>query len=92
MEQKYLIFSIFLSLIAMSSMVLLAACNMDGRVECEGGMYDEDGNCCAAVCTLYCENGYVDGSCGCQCKPSDGNNLDDVFGDDDSIKPPVMPQ
>jgi hypothetical protein len=36
-------------------------------------------------CKIECENGFVEGTCECNI------NIDDIFIDDDTIEPPVIP-
>jgi len=58
---------------------------------CETGVYTDDGKCCNHICTLYCENGYKEGSCGCECASPSDLNIDDIFDDNGDINPPVIP-
>jgi hypothetical protein len=36
-------------------------------------------------CEIECENGFIEGTCECNI------NIDDIFVDDDTIKPPTIP-
>jgi len=68
---------------------------------CDSNLYTKDGECCNYVCNTDCEDGYVAGSCNCECAPNlfdDGDtvidddlNLDDLFDDSTDIEPPVIP-
>ena len=62
---------------------------------CPTNRYTNDGKCCAYVCEIGCEHGFVEGTCNCECAdyiPEDDGDLgiDDIFDDDDDIQPPPM--
>ncbi len=71
-------------------MILTSGC----KEKCETGKYTDEGKCCTYVCKLYCENGYEEGTCGCQCKgaSNDGDmNIDGIFDDSGNVEPPAIP-
>lgn len=63
--------------------------------ECTNGMYKKDGKCCTSVCELECANGYVEGSCKCECNPTGNPDTDsgvgDIFSDNPDLNPPSLP-
>ena len=72
--------------------IFLTACSS----ECSTGMYRKDGRCCTSVCKMMCKNGYVAGSCGCECKPDtvtadQGSGVDQVFDQNTNVNPPSLP-
>jgi len=63
--------------------------------KCETGLMTKDGKCCNYICEIDCPDGYVDGTCNCECKgggyESEDTNIDDIFEDTEDINPPQLP-
>lgn len=91
-----------LSIFIIFSSLVLAGCT---TLPCKSKLYTEEGECCTYVCDKECSNGYVEGTCHCECvegdNPDNGDdtysggdddlNIDDIFGNDDDIVPPPIP-
>ncbi|MFH1642665.1 MAG: hypothetical protein ABIC04_07265 [Nanoarchaeota archaeon] len=69
--------------------------------QCSVNLYTSDEKCCNYICDKACENGYIEGSCHCECAqsstPADTSdsdedlNLDAIFDDSDDVTPPPIP-
>jgi len=77
--------------------IFLSGCSLYQQ-ECESGLFTKDGECCTYICDLECPNGFVEGTCQCECIPSDQNvvgdqntNIDNIFDDNTDIQPPPVP-
>lgn len=78
--------------------IFLSGCSLLQQ-ECESGLFTKEGKCCSYICTeLECLNGFVEGTCQCECIPSGQNvvgdqdtNIDDIFDDNADIQPPPVP-
>jgi len=72
--------------------IFLSGCSLYQQ-ECESGLFTGDGKCCTYICTeLECPNGFVEGTCHCECIPNNQNtNIDDIFDDNTDIQPPTLP-
>jgi len=76
------------------SFLILATLLITACIDCETKLYTKDGKCCTYACNLYCENGYEEGTCNCECKSDinvDDINIDDIFDDGQNVEPPVLP-
>ncbi len=85
--------------------IVAATCGCTASDTCDTGEYTKDGICCTYVCDKTCPEGYIEGTCRCECKttedtekqdnlPEDTNpdpNLDDIFSDE-NIDPPGIPE
>jgi len=78
--------------------IFLSGCSLYPQ-ECESGHFTKEGKCCSYICTeLECPNGFVEGTCQCECIPDNQNignnqdtNIDDIFDDNTDIQPPTLP-
>ncbi|NQV08684.1 hypothetical protein HQ529_02400 [Candidatus Woesearchaeota archaeon] len=69
------------------TLLLLAGC---AEQSCDGALID--GQCCDHVCKIACPDGFVEGSCNCECiELGEDMNLDDLFEDAGDIEPPILP-
>ena len=78
--------------------VFLSGCSILSQ-KCDSGLFTEEGKCCSYVCDLECPNGYVEGSCHCECISDSQNlnnnqdtNIDGLFDDNTDIEPPQLPE
>jgi len=78
--------------------VFLSGCSMLPTQKCGSGLFTKDGKCCTYICDLECPNGFVEGTCHCECMPGEQNigdnqntNIDNIFDDNTDIQPPPVP-
>lgn len=63
--------------------------------KCESGLVTKEGKCCTYACSdKVCSNGFVEGTCNCECAGSTANiptNIGSIFDDSGDVEPPPIP-
>lgn len=77
-----------------ATLFLISACTYFVPHECSTNMFDSNGNCCESLCNLECPNGYLPGTCNCECITEENlgdTGIDTVFDEGGDITPPGIP-
>jgi len=75
--------NIYYGMMAVFALLFLLFFSGCGKVEqCDSGIYTTEGKCCNHICKLHCPEGYVEGTCNCECIETTTTELDEDQGGD----------